>query len=51
MLTKEQSHRLLEDLESLSLALALAKQITDQFKRDMEGMIGFNVKDEEGGNG
>ena len=44
MLKKEQVERLLEDLESLSLALALCKQLTDQFKSDMDGMVAFNLK-------
>ncbi len=45
-LTKEQADRILEDFESLTLALNLVKQLSEQIGRDIMGMRNGNKKKE-----
>lgn len=50
-LKDKQIHRLLEDLQSLSLAAALNRQLLEQFSRDFQGMINGNNDKGGGENG
>jgi hypothetical protein len=44
-LTKEQADRILEDFESLTLALKLVQQLVEQIGNDIVGMRNGNQKE------
>lgn len=45
-LSKEQAHRVLEDIETVALAVALIKQAVENLGRDVQGMMNGNKKKE-----
>lgn len=45
-LTNSQSHRILEDIQTIALVAELMKQTVETLGRDVQGMIQGNKKDE-----